>query len=120
MSYSVSETSQRSGFSVETLRYYERIDLVTDVPRDSRGRRAYAEEHLSWLAMLRCLRDTGMPIQEMTRYARLSREEATAQERLDLLRRHATAVDEQIEVLTAQRQHLADKIAWYEEDGARR
>lgn len=114
MGYSVSETAERSGFSIETLRYYERIDLVTDVPRDTGGRRVYDDDHLSWLGMLRCLRDTGMPIQEMTRYAVLSREPGTTQDRLDLLREHAEAVDEQIATLVRQREHLTEKIAWYE------
>ncbi len=77
MTYSVSETAERSGFSVETLRYYERIDLVIDVPRDTAGRRVYGEEHLAWLGMLRCLRETGMPIQQMSDYAEPTRGQAT-------------------------------------------
>ncbi len=112
--YSVGEVAERSGFSIETLRYYERIDLVTDVPRDAGGRRVYDDEHLTWLALLRCLRDTGMPIQEVSRYAALSRQPGTAADRLALLRRHAEAVDAQIALLARQRTHLAEKIEWYE------
>ncbi len=108
------EVAERSGFSIETLRYYERIDLVTDVPRDAGGRRVYDDEHLTWLALLRCLRDTGMPIQEVSRYAALSRQPGTAADRLALLRRHAEAVDAQIALLARQRTHLAEKIEWYE------
>ncbi len=114
MPYSVGEVAERSGFSVETLRYYERIALVTDVPRDAGGRRVYDDEHLAWLALLRCLRDTGMPIQQVSRYATLSRRPGTAADRLALLRRHAEAVDAQVELLARQRRHLAEKIEWYE------
>lgn len=114
MTYSVSETAERSGFSVETLRYYERIDLVIDVPRDTAGRRVYGEEHLAWLGMLRCLRQTGMPIQQMSDYAELTRGQATVHERLDLLRQHAVHVDARIEEMQRQRVHLDEKIAWYE------
>lgn len=51
----------------------------------------------------------------MTRYARLSRASRTVFDRLELLRHHAAAVDEQIALLTRQRKHLAEKIAWYED-----
>ncbi|MGL5857520.1 MAG: MerR family transcriptional regulator [Angustibacter sp.] len=114
MAYSISETSERSGFSVETLRYYERIDLVTDVPRDSAGHRVYGDEHLAWLGMVRCLRGTGMSVQKMGEYAALSRCEATTQERLDLLRQHAAEVDARIAQMRQQRAHLDEKITGYE------
>lgn len=114
MTYTMSETAERSGFSPDTLRYYERIDLVTNVPRDGGGRRTYTDDHLAWLDMLRCLRDTGMPIQTMSRYATLSRDTTTVEQRLSLLREHAAAVDAQIALLTQQRDHLAEKIAYYE------
>ena len=108
------EVAERSGFSVDTLRYYERIQLITDVARDPGGRRLYDDNHLAWLALLRCLRDTGMPIQAMLRYAVLSRQVGTAAERVALLRRHAADVDAHMVELTRQRRHLAQKIAWYD------
>lgn len=119
MGYSVQEAAERTGFSADTLRYYERIQLITDVPRDSGGRRSYDDDHLAWLDMLRCLRETGMPIQDMTRYAQLGRTDDTVATRLSLLREHATHVDERIATLTRQRHHLAEKIAFYESEETR-
>lgn len=116
MPYTVRQASDLTGFSVETLRYYEKIDLVTDVPRDEAGRRRYEDEHLSWLAMLRCLRDTGMPIQAMCEYATQSRSDGSEAERLVIIREHAAQVDAHLELLRKQRQHLAEKIAWYEDN----
>jgi DNA-binding transcriptional MerR regulator len=69
--------------------------------------------------VLRCLRDTGMPIARMRRYAELAREgEPTLAERLRLLTDHDLTdhdgqVSERIAVLQAQRQHLQEKIGWY-------
>ena len=52
MSYSIAQAAQRSGLSIDTLRYYERIGLVDPPARDSGGRRSYSEEDLGWLAFV--------------------------------------------------------------------
>jgi DNA-binding transcriptional MerR regulator len=112
--YSPGQTAERSGFSLDTLRYYERIGLLDPVERTSSGHRRFGEDDLEWLEVLRCLRDTGMPIAQMCRYAELARGgEATFTERLGLLTEHDAAVQERIAVLQAQREHLQEKIGWY-------
>ncbi len=64
--------------------------------------------------MLRCLRDTGMPIAQMRRYAELTRGgQATLAQRLSLLTEHDARVQERITVLQSQHQHLRDKIDLY-------
>ncbi|WP_030264510.1 MerR family transcriptional regulator [Streptomyces sp. NRRL B-24484] len=109
------ETVERSGFSLDTLRYYERIGLLAGVGRAASGHRRFTEGDLQWLGVLRCLRDTGMPIADMRRYAELARSDdpSSVQERLDLLERHQGAVRERIALLQAQEGHLAEKIGHY-------
>ena len=64
--------------------------------------------------MLRCLRDTGMPIARMRRYAEPARAgESTMVERMRLLAEQDAQVGERIAALEAQRQHLREKINWY-------
>jgi DNA-binding transcriptional MerR regulator len=113
-SISPSQAAERSGFSLDTLRYYERIGLLDGIGRAPSGHRRFSEEDLEWLEVLRCLRDTGMPIALMRRYAELARGgEATVAERLSLLTEHDGRVQEHIALLQAQRSHLRDKIGWY-------
>ncbi|MEH0845780.1 MerR family transcriptional regulator [Micromonospora sp. CPCC 205711] len=113
--HSPSEAARRSGFSLDTLRYYEKIGLLADVGRTSGGRRVFTDDDLSWLVLFRCLRDTGMPIAEMCRYAELAREGAhTAGERRALLERHAQRVEEQMTLLQRQYDHLREKIRFYD------
>lgn len=114
--YSPGETAEKSGFSIDTLRYYEKIGLLSDIARNASGRRVFSDSDLAWLGMLRCLRDTGMPIAEMLRYSELARGgNETVQERLDLLQAHDQRIDEQIAVLRAQQEHIKWKIGFYEE-----
>jgi DNA-binding transcriptional MerR regulator len=112
--FSPSEAAEQSGFSLDTLRYYERIGLLDGISRAPSGHRRFGDDDLEWLGVLRCLRDTGMPIAQMHRYAALARGgEPTMAERLRLLTEHDAHVCERIALLRAQRQHLQEKIGWY-------
>ncbi|MEV4389049.1 MerR family transcriptional regulator [Micromonospora sp. NPDC049580] len=113
--YAPAEAARRSGFTLDTLRYYEKIGLLADVGRTAGGRRVFTDDDLSWLVLFRCLRDTGMPIAQMCRYAALAREgEHTVDERRELLQRHAAQVEEQMRLLQRQYDHLREKIRFYE------
>ncbi|KXK58713.1 MerR family transcriptional regulator [Micromonospora rosaria] len=113
--YGPSEAARRTGFSLDTLRYYERIGLLSGVGRTSGGRRVFTDDDLSWLFLFRCLRDTGMPIAQMRRYADLARAgEHTSHERHALLAEHARRTEEQIRLLQRQYDHLREKISFYE------
>ena len=113
-SISPGQAAEQSGFSIDTLRYYERIGLLDGIGRAPSGHRRFREEDLEWLGVLRCLRDTGMPIARMRQYAELARVgEPTMAERLSLLTEHDAQVEERIALLQAQREHLQEKIAWY-------
>lgn len=114
--FSPAEVVQRTGFSLDTLRYYERIGLLEPIERDSGGRRRFRTSDLDWLHMVRYLRDTGMPISQMLRYAVLSRQgEHTSAERMTLLVEHEARVSAHIARLHEQRDQLRQKIAWYRE-----
>ncbi|HEX3960509.1 MAG TPA: MerR family transcriptional regulator [Trebonia sp.] len=115
MTYSPRLAADRSGFSLDTLRYYERVGLLYGIERTTGGQRVFSDDDLEWLSVLRCLRDTGMPIATMRRYASLARDgECTHAERLALLREHAAEVAARIVALREQEEHLHDKIGWYE------
>ena len=119
--YSPGQVAEQTGFSLDTLRYYERIGLLDDIARNSGGRRVFTEEDVAWLRILRCLRDTGMPIQRMVRYAELARGgEETVPERLEVLREHDRDVEEKIAHLRVEQEHIRAKIAYYERELAAR
>jgi DNA-binding transcriptional MerR regulator len=112
--YSPAQTAEKTGFSIDTLRYYEKIGLLDRIDRTAAGRRRFSSDDVGFLGVLRCLRDTGMPIAEMRRYAELARGGAeTVGERVAVLETHDERIDRQIEALRAQQQHLRDKIRYY-------
>ncbi|GGS24883.1 MULTISPECIES: MerR family transcriptional regulator [Actinokineospora] len=115
MTYSIAEAAHRSGLSIDTLRYYERIDLIDPPARDSGGRRVYTDDDLGWLVFLTKLRTTGMPIKLMREYARLRRlGEGTAGERKRILEDHRADVLARIDELRSCVDVLDYKIDNYE------
>ncbi|WP_432968529.1 MerR family transcriptional regulator [Dactylosporangium sp. CA-233914] len=114
MSYTPREVVERTGFTLDTLRYYERIGLLDSVERTSGGQRAFTDDDLAWLGILRCLRDTGMPIARMLRYAELARGgDATFAERAELLEEHDRDIEAKIAALRAEQERIREKIGWY-------
>nr|WP_052305287.1 MerR family transcriptional regulator [Stackebrandtia nassauensis] len=112
--YTIGEASRRSGFSMDTLRYYEKIGLLVDVDRSSTGHRCFTDEDLGWLGTLKCLRDTGMPVADMLAFAELTRAgDHTIPQRVALLESHHARVSEHIADLRTKHDGIAAKIAWY-------
>jgi len=115
--YSPGQVAEQTGFSLDTLRYYERIGLLDDIARNSGGQRVFTEGDVAWLRILRCLRDTGMPIQRMVRYAELARGgDETIAERLEVLAEHDRDIDEKIAHLRVEQDHIRAKIANYQRE----
>lgn len=114
VTYSIAQAAARSGLSIDTLRYYERIGLVEPPARDSGGRRTYSDEDLGWLEFLTRLRTTGMPIRMMREYAQLRhRGVGTSGKRRQILVEHRAGVRERIAELQSCLDTLDHKIANY-------
>lgn len=110
----IREASERTGLTAHTLRYYERIGLVPDVPRDERGQRLYGEQEIRWITFLTKLRLTGMPIQQMQQYAALVLAgEASVDARRELLEAHRAEVVARLEELQENLAVLDYKINLY-------
>ncbi|MEV4702260.1 MerR family transcriptional regulator [Actinoplanes sp. NPDC049316] len=111
--YTPGEIAERTGFTLDTLRYYERIGLLDGIARTPGGQRVFTDDDVAWLSILRCLRDTGMPIAQMRRYADLSRDDNTVTERRELLEEHDADLSRRIDELILQRAHIREKIRYY-------
>ncbi|MEW9533486.1 MerR family transcriptional regulator [Microbispora sp. NPDC049125] len=114
--YTPGQVAEETGFSLDTLRYYERIGLLEPIGRNASGQRRFTEEDVGWLGMIRCLRDTGMPIAEMLRFAELTREgEHTIRERIALLAAHDRKVEAQVADLRRKHEAIQRKIQYYKD-----
>jgi DNA-binding transcriptional MerR regulator len=90
--WSISEAAEKSGLSQHTLRWYERIGLIGPIEKTPDGRRRYDAHDLEWLSLITKLRDTGMPVKDMQKYAELVRSGGGEAERIEVLQRHREEV----------------------------
>ncbi|MFI7618313.1 MerR family transcriptional regulator [Nonomuraea terrae] len=112
---SITEVAGRTGLSPDTLRYYEKAGLISPVGRSTSGRRRYAAADMNWIDFLLRLRDTGMSIADMQRFAELRRNgAATTADRLAMLREHRVRLHRRIHGLQVSGRALDDKIDHYE------
>ena len=110
----IGELSERTGLSIDTIRYYEKIGLITPPWRNAGGTRVYDPEILVWIDFLKALKATGMPLSDMQAYAGMrSRGNATAAPRRLMLEKQREIVKARIEELTACLTLLDYKIANY-------
>lgn len=87
-SYRISDVVERTGVSVDTLRYYERVGLL-DVARQDNGHRRYSERDVGRIVFIGKLRAADVPIAMLQRYFALVADGShTEPERLALLERH--------------------------------
>ena len=113
MEYSIGEFSRLTNLGIHTLRYYEHENLITP-KRNSSNRRCYSDKDLAWIEFIKRLKDTGMPIKEIQRYAELRAEgDLTLNERMEMLTVHRESLNEQIKVLQEHMAKLDDKIDFY-------
>lgn len=118
---SIGEVAERTGLSVYALRFYEKEGLLLGpVARSSGGRRLYTESDVEWLRICVKLRESGMPLGDLKRFAALVRQgPGNESERLHLLDAHRKSVDAQIEALEECRNLIAWKVGVYSEHLAR-
>ncbi len=112
----IKQMAARSGLSEHTLRYYEKIGLITPIPRDSgSGHRRYDPDTARMIESLACLRSGGLSIDELRAHIRLRAcgDDAAAAQK-DLFASHAAALTGEIQRLQRQQRYLAGKVAYWE------
>ena len=93
----IGELAKRSGLSVYTIRYYEKIGLLPYAVRDASRQRDYDASILTWIEFLNRLKTTGMPIQQMLLYADFREKgDSTISARRILLQKHRDLVAHKI------------------------
>lgn len=114
-SWDIAQTADHLGVSAHTLRYYERIAMVT-VPRDGAGHRRYDSPAIRRLVFITRMRTAGMPIADLRDYLNLVHQgPQTIPQRLDLMLEHRDTLRNRIGQLQLALAATEYKIATYQE-----
>lgn len=63
--FSIGRLARRTGYSIDTIRYYERIALMPTVERTGGGHRLYGGHHVRRLAFIRHCRTLGLSLDQV-------------------------------------------------------
>lgn len=100
----ITQTAEKYGLKPDTLRYYERIGLIPEVPRQKNGNRYYNDGLQGWIEMIVCLRHSDVPVEKLLDYADMLRQgDATLDARQELL-------EEQLDELFLKQKNLQRSI----------
>lgn len=110
----VGQVAAELGLSTETLRYYERHEILPAPSRNAAGRRVYSDSDVHLIEVLLHLRNTGMPLASIAEFTRWVAEDPKGvPERLALLRQHRAQVRERQAQLRESLAVIDRKIADY-------
>lgn len=108
------EMVERTGVPLDTLRYYESEGLLTNIARAANGHRRYSSDDVLWVEVLRCLRETGMTIEQLRHYCSLGEQGVTTEpERKRILVEHRQLIERQIVDLQRAMDLVDHKLAHY-------
>lgn len=82
----IKEAAEKTGISIDNLRYYERIGLIPEVPRTESGIRDYDEMSLHWIEFAMRFKKAGVSLEAIREYIQLALQgESTKEARRDIL-----------------------------------
>jgi MerR family transcriptional regulator, mercuric resistance operon regulatory protein len=110
--FPIGELSKRSGVNIETIRYYERAEMLAPPPRTASGRRVYGLTDLRILVFIRRSRELGFSLNQIRTLLRLGGpEKATCREVREIATHHLGDIRAKIDDLKKLERLLSKTIA---------
>lgn len=112
----IAEVSKLYDLSADTLRYYERIGLLSNITRNASGIRDYSDQDCARVQFVKCMRKAGVSIEALIEYMRLFEQgDDTIAARKALLEEQRDLVRKRIAKMQAGLDRLDYKIEHYEQ-----
>jgi DNA-binding transcriptional MerR regulator len=113
---SIKQAAEFTGLSEDTIRYYEKIGLLSPADRKTNGHRSYNKQQLAGMVFLTRLKATGMTLEEMKHFRKLYEEgQASIPQRLTILIEHKNRIQKEIDRLLETQRIIDYKIDNYNE-----
>ncbi|MDR3595843.1 MerR family transcriptional regulator [Clostridium sp.] len=76
----IKEAAEKTGISIDNLRYYERIGLIPEVPRTESGIRDYDEMAIHWIEFAMRFKKAGVSLEAIREYIQFALQGESAKE----------------------------------------
>ncbi|MDU2240678.1 MAG: MerR family transcriptional regulator [Paenibacillus sp.] len=96
--FTIKQAADLTGITEDTIRYYEKIALLPRAERKENGHRVYRQEDLDTIKLVNCLKKTGMPLDEMRPFLKVSADADPGEypELVEQMEQHRANIVEQI------------------------
>lgn len=81
----IREMAERVNLSEDTLRYYEKIGLLSRVPRDAGGHRVYGSAEIKEIQQIMYLKASGLSLTDIRQYLELKQDGRDTREQQHIL-----------------------------------
>ena len=109
--YTIREVSEMFSLPASTLRYYEELGILSNVPRNASGNRVYQQCHINRLRTICCFKNTGMSMAQLQDFFSYENEEDDhTDDILNLLKEHKASLEEKIAQLQKDYIHVKRKL----------
>lgn len=124
--YTIRQAAEITGFSPDTLRYYEKMGLLKPTERGPGGVRKYTDDNVQLLTSLKCLKKTGLSLEDIKEFVQegqcfanhspLQEEEhQLIRSRIEILTEHLNRMEEQRQALNDIIDQTKSKLDYYNE-----
>lgn len=76
----IKQAAEKTGVSIDNLRYYERIGLIPPIPRNKSGVREYDERALHWIEFVLKFKQAGASLEAIIEYVQLAQSDHDTKE----------------------------------------
>lgn len=116
MAYTIKEVEEKTGISSHTLRFWAKNQLFPFVERDNNNVRYFSESDLGWVAVVHCLRQSGLSVGQIKEYVDLCLlGERTFESRLAIIQKQRDETQKIIAQYQKALDKLESKVAFYED-----
>lgn len=113
--HTVKEAAQLTGLTEHAVRFYTDKGLIPSVQRNEHNIRQFDTESINWLHGVKCLKQSGMPLEVIKTYVDLCIEgDSTIPERSKIMLEQKEAALAQLEEAKRHVAHLEEKTALYQ------
>jgi DNA-binding transcriptional MerR regulator len=112
--FTISDISEKTGLSLDTIRYYEKIGLMPPAKRKENGQREYDKLDLDRFTFVTHLKRTNMPLKEIERYLTCSAAK-DFEGCYRVLYEHKLHIEEQMEDMTAALGKMNYKLEYFQD-----
>jgi MerR family transcriptional regulator, mercuric resistance operon regulatory protein len=115
--FTIGRLSDLTGVKVETIRYYEKVGLLSDPGRTAGGHRVYGAEQARRLTFIRRCRELGFSLNDIRNLLGLEDDAPTCDEVHEMTLRHKEAIKAKIRDLKHLSRRLEEIAAQCREGG---